>query len=120
MNSLEKEFIPYELALEMKQLGFDEPCFGFYRIYTSEEIKLIISYEKLRHVEAPTFSQCFRWFRENCMLNSDVVIGKTNFGFKIQYLSTYVNNWYAGYKTYEEAEIECLKQLIKIVKDGKQ
>ena len=27
---IEKEFIPYELALELKQLGFDEPCFGYY------------------------------------------------------------------------------------------
>ena len=23
---MEKEFVPYELALRMKQLGFEEPC----------------------------------------------------------------------------------------------
>jgi hypothetical protein len=23
---MEKEFVPYELALRMKTLGFDEPC----------------------------------------------------------------------------------------------
>ena len=28
--SLETEFIPYEQALALKELGFDEPCFGFY------------------------------------------------------------------------------------------
>ena len=27
---MEKEFVPYELALRMKALGFDEPCFGYY------------------------------------------------------------------------------------------
>ena len=27
----EKEFIPYELALELKQLGFVEPCFAYYK-----------------------------------------------------------------------------------------
>ena len=27
---MEKEFVPYELALRMKELGFDEPCFGYY------------------------------------------------------------------------------------------
>lgn len=27
---MEKEFIPYELALRMKKLGFDEPCFGYF------------------------------------------------------------------------------------------
>jgi hypothetical protein len=28
---MEKEFIPYELALRMKNLGFNEPCFGMYQ-----------------------------------------------------------------------------------------
>jgi hypothetical protein len=30
MDIMEKEFIPYNLALELKDLGFDEPCFGYY------------------------------------------------------------------------------------------
>ena len=28
---MEKEFIPYEQALELKELGFNEPCFGWFR-----------------------------------------------------------------------------------------
>ncbi len=28
--SLEKEFVPYEQSLALKELGFDEPCFAFY------------------------------------------------------------------------------------------
>lgn len=27
---MEKEFVPYTLALEMKSIGFNEACFGFY------------------------------------------------------------------------------------------
>ena len=27
-SSMEKEFVPYEQALELKQLGFNEPFFG--------------------------------------------------------------------------------------------
>ena len=27
---MNKEFIPYEQALELKELGFDEECFGWY------------------------------------------------------------------------------------------
>ena len=27
---MNKEFIPYEQALELKELGFDEPCLGCY------------------------------------------------------------------------------------------
>lgn len=29
---MEKEFIPYTLALELKELGFDEPCFNTYNL----------------------------------------------------------------------------------------
>jgi hypothetical protein len=27
---MEKEFIPYKQALALKELGFDEPCLGWY------------------------------------------------------------------------------------------
>ena len=27
---MKQEFIPYEQALEIKKLGFDEPCLGYY------------------------------------------------------------------------------------------
>ena len=25
---MKKQFVPYEIALKLKELGFDEPCFG--------------------------------------------------------------------------------------------
>ena len=28
---MKNEFVPYDIALAMKELGFDEPCFGCYR-----------------------------------------------------------------------------------------
>jgi hypothetical protein len=28
---MEKEFVPYNLSLRMKQLGFDEPCLAWYQ-----------------------------------------------------------------------------------------
>jgi hypothetical protein len=30
MNNLEKDFVPYQPSFDMKELGFDEPCFGLY------------------------------------------------------------------------------------------
>jgi hypothetical protein len=27
---MENEFVSYEHAIRLKELGFDEPCFGFY------------------------------------------------------------------------------------------
>ena len=87
---MEKEFIPYELALRMKELGFDEVCLAYYDGWNGES-HLIITNESgsflsrlfrlfrkeecdtynQSYVEyligictAPTFSQTFRWFRE--------------------------------------------------------
>ena len=89
---MKKEFIPYEQALELKELRFDEPCIGVYGynklsksvpdnlidknvisyiqdIITAEEF--VLDFNDLRNcnigdnnVSAPTFSQAFRWFRE--------------------------------------------------------
>jgi hypothetical protein len=117
---MEKEFVPYDLAIKLKELGFNEPCFGWYdgRYIASinqDYCKNSEEWLNTIHCATPTFSQCFRWFREKHKLHSNVIIGKINFGFKIQYLSDYTNNWYEGYSTYEEAELACLIKLIEIV-----
>jgi hypothetical protein len=80
-----QEFIPYEIALEMKQLGFDEPCFGVYedKKWFLVEVKNEMSYEsclKLDVFPAPTFSQCFRFFREKYDLH--VQIRKENYVYQ--------------------------------------
>ena len=31
------QFVPYEIALKLKEKGFDEPCFGYYTQYTGIE-----------------------------------------------------------------------------------
>ena len=119
MNSLEKEFIPYELALEMKQIGFDEPCIArfigkqfstntlgnFYK-HNSGEISN-------KFISAPTFSQCFKFFRDNFQ-DLDFGIGKIHNGTNNYHY--HINlKWEFFEGSYEEAEQECLKQLIKIV-----
>ena len=69
MNTLEKEFVPYQESLELKELGFDEPCIAIYefkKLFVGE-FKNSMSFELCKKTEtfpAPTFSQAFRWFRE--------------------------------------------------------
>jgi hypothetical protein len=80
-----QEFIPYELALELKELGFDEPCFAVYenKKWFLVEVKNEMSYEsclKLDVFPAPTFSQSFRWFREKYDLH--VQIRKENYVYQ--------------------------------------
>ena len=70
---MEKEFISYEQALALKELGFDEECLGWYVSKTSQtlEIELVKQENLLRDaIIAPLYQQAFRWFREKYDLHS--------------------------------------------------
>jgi hypothetical protein len=127
---MNKEFVPYEQALALKELGFDEPCFGYYHICNTDELKEIYECDYFFHeksgnfnsncllLKAPLYQQAFRWFREKyglwqiVMQNTDedwtydimTIIGMID--YKI----------FDVFDTYEEAELACLKKLIEIAK----
>ena len=129
---MKNEFVPYEQALELKQLGFDEPCFLYYgennilRIFTIN-IKDFITNSELppQYNTCPTYSQTFRWFREKYKISGEIssdfyLEGKDNeWEYNIYQLGK-EDDGYVGtiniFKTYEDAEIECLNKLIEIVK----
>lgn len=137
---MEREFIPYEQALALKELKFDESCFGYFE---AQNKLLVIDFnnksltEKQQKrpglylidncnstlpqwaVSAPLYQQVFRWFREKYKL--EVMIKSWIEGGKLVYLlsinglgnnSTYKNK--LNTTTYEEAEFACLKTLIEI------
>ena len=137
---MEKEFVPYELAVKLKKLGFDEPCFGYWYTAQEEYKKIDIQLATIDFLEgeedyilAPTFQQAFRWFREKHNLYSEINLDsyKEPYSLKITIkhldeTNTFVDKEYYPYsngigdidnKTYEEAEQECLKKLIEIVKN---
>ena len=124
---MKKEFIPYEQALALKELGFDEPCFSYYKNDQLSEILEEVINSEMRNVNneiddyisAPTFSQCFRWFREKYALYGTIRYGNNEFDKSI-YLFPCVNGVIVGndsFKTQEEAELECLKKLIEITNE---
>jgi len=124
-TEMNKEFIPYELALELNQLGFNKPCLAtidqtdFIHIKGTEyPIRGAMIYDT---IDCPTYSQAFRWFREKYGLYSIVDIDSPPITF--YYVITKktqggigVQNEKFNFNTYEEAELACLKKLIEIVK----
>ena len=124
------DFVPYELALELKQLGFDEPCFAFYdeSLYfpNNENQYGTFCNQKLdaSSCSAPTYSQAFRWFREKYDIDIDIDIRflKHDDGIslkKYKVLIPFPNELFIDvglFTTHEEAELECLKKLIELVK----
>jgi hypothetical protein len=142
MNNLEKEFLPYEQSLALKELGFDEPCFGYYE--PNKKFKYL-NWETFKDFPylaknsewqdlygAPLYQQAFRWFREKYSWQHSMEPTADQHRFEVGYnywiwnsktgeeYHTMPKNRPTGdweYETYEESELECLKKLIEIVKN---
>ena len=145
---MEQEFVIYDQGLALKELGFDEPCFAAYSgdednsslfIYWNDLVnmsELFISQDNCEKFDyeclAPTFSQAFKWFRDNHQLfytietNCSQLSFEWGFDYTIfdkendKWLSTEPQNCPPGettYVTYEEAESACIDKLIEIVKN---
>jgi hypothetical protein len=129
---MNKEFVSYEQSLALKELGFDEPCFGYYypyyyndRIYfEGSRLKVSNDCNNLALVKAPLYQQAFRWFREKYNLLGYVSQATISKGKVFMFTcnegnDTLVEDIDSDFKTYEEAELVCLKNLIEIVKEKK-
>jgi len=122
-----KDFILYTEALALKELGFDEPCFGHYLMKKF--------YLKKYHKQGngitlrPTYSQAFRFFRDigiSFHISDyydeesrkrygrafEIFINGIQQSFNYPSSST-VELYY----TYPEAELALLRKLIEIVKN---
>ena len=116
-TKMKNEFTPYDIALDMKGIGFDEDCLRSYSINDIDDDGGIIYKPELQdfvdpnYIKAPLYQQAFRWFRDNYHLHITI----TSFRSKWRMGHTVVKM----YDTYEEAELACLRKLIKIVKNEK-
>jgi hypothetical protein len=123
---MEKEFIPYEQSLALKELGFDEPCFMQWT-YAPELIFCIGNWGNTKFktnkesysdsagdcISAPLYQQAFRWFREKYGYLPNIHDFNGNFKATLSGNCNWLGSWT---KTYEEAELACLIKLIEIVK----
>jgi len=133
---IEKEFVPYDLALRLKVLGFEESCLAYYE---SQDKNLVINFNNLPLTEeqkkrpglytidnrngilpqwavaAPTWQSAFDWFREkyNIFHNIDKLFAD-EFGYILYENDKEPMNCF-NFDSYKEAELDCLKKLIEMV-----
>ena len=132
MTDYEEFLVSVEIAKELKEIGFNEPCLFVLNphntLILSSEVhdKGIIDIRKIKprsngklgedFCSVPTYEQVFAWFRKKGLY------GNIEAGSK--YNSIYIfsdNDLDMGnniYPTYEEAREELLKRLIKIYKEN--
>jgi hypothetical protein len=132
---MEKEFVSYEQALALKELGFDEYVIAYWEknsllkpIPMSDAINSfpVNDYPKADWIAAPLKQQVFRWFREKYGLYQQIEVfrlsefkdDKLLFDFKIidnlDDTDFYYDNEFMT--TYEEAENALIDKLIELAK----
>jgi hypothetical protein len=130
---MEKEFVSYEVALKLKELGFDEPCLTYYYELTSNlrthlaiDVRNAWTYsgnKKLGFTLAPLYQQAFKWIREkhNIDISINTIYSKYNENTIKQYSgfidtkTMYTNVGF--YDNYEEAQLAGLQKMIEIIKN---
>lgn len=121
---MKEQFIPYELALRVKKLGFDGVCFGYYR--SKDNLQLFdkrsivgsnIDIYKFSYTKAPLWQQIFDWFREKYELPNWIYESTGEWYFKIVQGDFWIQHQGIIFKSYEEARQACLEKLIEIVKN---
>lgn len=121
---MENEFVTYEIAQSLKDLGFSESCLAYYsgenlthslvimgRLFPTKNVN---DHECL----APLFSQVFRWFRKEHDIHGLIEVDwDKNVGVEGYLVTIVTKEIYSDmdlniFKTYEEAELKCLEKLI--------
>ena len=124
-----REFVPYELAVKLKKLGFNEPCFFAFDncstpmrctdLRTNEQKFEGVNYNSSTYTSQPTFSQAFRWFRANGFL---IHFSSHDYNIHDFYIKWKPNKSILSdaYDTYEESELACLEKLIEIAESKQE
>jgi hypothetical protein len=134
---MNKEFVPHEPSLALKELGFDEPCLMYFSDKSKEllslserDISFLQGTSNSTFIKAPLYQQAFRWFREKYGIHQNITqyYGE-RFYFKIEdmffprrceaYPLEKLRDL-GEYVSQEEAELACLIKLIEIVKQQEQ
>jgi hypothetical protein len=137
---MEEQFVTYENAVALKELGFDEPCFAFYAIpnvgnklffdidpddgeLTSLNQNQIYhnNLSEVGRISAPLKQQIFKFFRDKYNIDGWVVpYYSSNGKFYCYTIECGVEEDLGNsehYKLCEEAESACIDKLIEIVKN---
>jgi hypothetical protein len=136
-------FVTYEQSLALKELGFDEPCFRYTYVGDTgnnvdhiEEVKFKFSANynaDLLCISTPLKSQVFQWFRDTHKIFPEILTDCTT---EPKFCYTYtrffgnpndlaseewgwentIGQYSLLYRTYPEAESECIDKLIEIIR----
>lgn len=119
----EKEFLSLDLTKKVRELGFDEPCLGYWSVATQSEVEPTLHIGEggvntpvdRMYIPAPLIQQVIRWFiSKNYLLYveifSDLSFDYTIVSDKFEEEFEYDDG---PFETFEEAQISGIKRVIE-------
>ena len=122
---MNEDFVTYELAVKLKEKGFDAPCYGYYhRDGGNDSFELcgngdrdFLNSKNQYRVAAPTISQVLKWLREEKKIHIEVMfIGPTP--NRVKYYITNIGGRSfmdvsdGHYKTWEQATLAGIEYVL--------
>ena len=133
MSNLKDQFVTYEIALKLKELGFDEDCLGYYNSFNKLEIDrylhpMLKEYSIPNNnqfintiiIACPLWQQVIDWFKERHDIHIYTDYYDNLYGFATKLNKEKLYNRYGsfepGFNTYQEAREQAILKAIEIVK----
>lgn len=117
---MKNQFVPYELALKLKELGFNEECLGLwywrddlFRLGEEEFYLMKISYFEVpeHYTLAPLWQQAESFLRTKIPFH--IIFREDGWYWEVLHEGHFSKN--GNFKTYEEGRQACLEKLIEIL-----
>lgn len=124
---MKEQFVSFEIALRLKEFGFDEECLMW---YSKDGVQLIntpnnntvkwLKSNELNTCSAPLYQQVFDWLRKEYNLHCEISLSgdeDNRYTYRV-YQTTYPHITYLRGEegTYKEMREDCIKYLLKILK----
>lgn len=122
MEILKDIFVTCDIAVQLKGIGFDEPCIGYYEkdetyVRLNDKTQGTIKHNGLLiYISAPTWEQVKKWFRDKGYFST---IKINLYGFYYGSIGMHETIDLAQEDIYEEARETLILKLIEIYKNGK-
>lgn len=122
-------FVTYEIAKQLKELGFNEKCFGFYNyqgeliindcsISFLEWFKLVEEAKDTKNIKiipAILYQQVIDWFREEKNIHIQMIC-TNDLGIYYAYILTKKKGFDTGKGKYYDVLAKAIEEAIKLIK----
>jgi hypothetical protein len=120
---MNEDFVTYEQAVALKELGFDWGCLKAYDnsrcLYHGGDNDFIYNDDLSTQYASPLKQQVFRWFREKYEVYPTIMTETADDSLYFRFIAEGGPEWLSFskiYYTYEEAENACIDKLIELAK----